>query len=127
MEDNIRLDKWLWATRFYKTRSIASKAVNGGRVHVNGQRVKAARIVRIGDCLNIKRGLIEFTVNVLALSKYRRPASEARLLYEETEESMKAREESRETRKMVFAGYKAPGKRPSKRDRRKIKSFTRKD
>lgn len=127
MEDGVRIDKWLWAARFFKTRSLAAKAVNGGKVHVNRQRAKAARNVRIGDCLTIKRGLAEFVVTVQGISKYRRPAVEARLLYEESEESIQAREELSQTRKMVHAGYQAPGKRPSKRDRRKIKIFTRRD
>ena len=127
MGEKIRLDKWLWAARFFKTRTLASQAANGGKVHLNGQRVKAARKVMIGDCLTITKGYTEFTVTVLAVSKYRRPAVEARLLYQELEESIKAREDTRQTRKMVFAGFKAPGKRPSKRDRRKIKAFTRND
>lgn len=127
MEENVRIDKWLWAARFFKTRSMASQAVNGGKVHVNGQRVKAARNVRIGDCLIIRRGVVEFSVVVLALSKYRRPAVEARLLYSETEESIKAREESSQLRRMAHVGYRPPGKKPTKRDRRKIKTFTRKD
>ena len=127
MEERIRLDKWLWAARFFKTRSLSSQAVNGGKVHVNGQRAKAARAVNVGDCLQITRGLTEFTVTVLAVSKYRRPAVEARTLYQESEESIQARHESREMRKAAIGGYRAPGKRPSKRDRRKIKMFTRRD
>jgi len=127
MGETIRLDKWLWAARFFKTRSIATQAVNGGKVHLNEQRVKAARKVQLGDVLQITRGLTEFTVTVLAISKYRRPAVEARLLYEETDESVQAREEARSLRKMVNAGIRMPGKRPSKRDRRKIRSFTRKE
>lgn len=127
MEEKVRLDKWLWAARYFKTRSLASRAVNGGKVHVNGQRVKAARVVLIGDCLTITKGYTEFVVTVLGVSKYRRPAVEARLLYQESEESINTREEIRQTRKNHFSGFKAPGKRPSKRDRRKIKAFTRSD
>ncbi len=127
MEKKVRIDKWLWAARFFKTRSLAAKAVNGGKVHVNGQRVKAARIINIGDCLQITKGFVEFIVTVLAVSKYRRPAVEAQLLYQESEESIQARTEARELRRAVHSGYKPPGKRPSKRDRRKIKNFTRRD
>ncbi len=125
--ENIRLDKWLWAARFFKTRPQASQAVNGGKVHLNGNRVKAARTVTIGDNLDIVRGIVEFSVKVLGVSKYRRPAVEAQLLYEESEESIQKREEKRMLRKMNREGYAAPAKRPGKRDRRKIKSFTRKD
>ncbi|SDP61715.1 RNA-binding S4 domain-containing protein [Desulforhopalus singaporensis] len=127
-EDNgLRLDKWLWAARFFKTRSMAAKAVNGGKVHLNGSRVKAARNVAEGDNLTITVGVAEFHVTVLGLCQYRRPAKEARQLYVESEESIKNREEQRETRKMFNAGFTAPSHKPSKRDRRKIKSFTRKD
>ncbi len=123
----IRLDKWLWAARFFKTRSMATTAINGGRVHVNGNRVKAARNVAVGDRLRITIGFMEFNITVLALAKFRRPAKEASLLYVESDESIKAREEQRELRRMANAGFAGPVKKPSKRDRRKIKSFTRKD
>nr|WP_228856438.1 S4 domain-containing protein [Desulfomarina profundi] len=120
------MDKWLWAARFFKTRSLAAKAVNGGKVHLNGARTKAARAVKAGDDLFITRGGVEFKVKVLGLSLYRRPAVEARLLYEEYEESIKAREEKRELRRMFNAGFSSPSKKPGKRDRRKIKEFVRK-
>jgi len=123
----IRLDKWLWAARFFKTRSLAAQAVNGGKVHINGNRVKASRNVLIGDQLRITIGVMEFNVKVLAVAKFRRPAQEARLLYFESDESIKAREEQRDLRRMANAGYAGPAKKPSKRDRRKIKFFTRKD
>lgn len=125
--ETLRLDKWLWAARFFKTRSMAAKAVNGGKVHLNGQRVKAARSVSVDDKIVITIGTMEFHIVLLALSKYRRPAKEARLLYIESEESIKVREEQRNLRRMANAGYSAPSQKPSKRDRRKIKSFTRKD
>jgi ribosome-associated heat shock protein Hsp15 len=130
MEKNIeaiRLDKWLWAARFFKTRSMASQAIKGGKVHLNGNRVKAARDVLEGDRLHITIGFMEFNITVLALAKFRRPAKEARLLYVESDESIKAREEQRDLRRMANAGYAGPAKKPSKRDRRKIKSFTRRD
>jgi ribosome-associated heat shock protein Hsp15 len=123
----VRLDKWLWAARFFKTRSMATQAINGGKVHVNGNRVKAARNVAVGDHLEITVGVVQYRLTVLALSRFRRPAKEAVLLYAESEESLKAREEQRELRRMTNAGYAAPATKPSKRDRRKIKSFTRKD
>lgn len=130
MEDaasGIRLDKWLWAARFFKTRSLASQAVGGGKVHLNGARTKAARNVAAGDELTIVIGQEEFRVTVLAVSGTRRPAPEARLLYHEAEESRMAREEQRELRRLQHAGIAAPARRPDKRDRRKIKSFIRKD
>jgi ribosome-associated heat shock protein Hsp15 len=125
VEEKIRLDKWLWAARFFKTRSMASQAVAGGKVHVNGQRIKPARIVHVGDVLQITRETVTFMVTVLAVSGRRGPAAQARLLYEESEESIKAREEQRDIRKMQ-AGP-SPTGRPSKRDRRKIREFTRKN
>jgi ribosome-associated heat shock protein Hsp15 len=123
----VRLDKWLWAARFFKTRSLASQAIKGGKVQVNGNRGKAAHNVSVDNNLIISIGVVEFHIKVLALSRFRRPAVEARLLYVESEESQKKREEARALRKMANAGYSSPAKRPSKRDRRKIKSFTRKD
>lgn len=125
--ESIRLDKWLWAARFFKTRSLASRAVNGGKVHLDGNRVKAARSVAVGDKLLITIGTMEFHITVLGISKYRRPAKEARLLYVESEESIKVREEQRDLRRMANSGYTAPSGKPGKRDRRKIRSFTRKD
>lgn len=123
----MRLDKWLWAARFFKTRSMATKAINGGRVHCNARRVKAAYSVGPGDQLKITIGHVEFLVEVLAISQYRRPAKEARLLYLEAAESIAARHEQKELRRMANAGYTAPSGRPSKRDRRKIKAFTKKE
>ena len=123
----VRLDKWLLAARFFKTRSMASQAATGGKVHVNGQRVKPARIVLIGDELKITRNEETFVVKVQAVCDKRRSAALAHLLYEETEESIKAREEESAIRKIIHAGQKAPAGRPGKRDRRKIREFTQKD
>lgn len=123
----VRLDKWLWAARFYKTRALASQAVAGGKVHVNGNRGKAAHSVVAGDKLLLTIGTMEFHLTVLAISKLRRPAPEARLLYAESAESIAAREEQRDLKKMLNAGFSAPAQKPGKRDRRKIRSFTRKD
>jgi ribosome-associated heat shock protein Hsp15 len=90
-EPGQRIDRWLWAARFFKTRSAAAAAVNGGKVEVDGARVKPARQVRVGSELRILRGLVEFHVHVRGLCQQRRPASEACLLYEETAESVSAR------------------------------------
>ncbi len=125
-EEKIRVDKWLWAARFFKTRHLASQAVNGGKVHLNGQRVKAAKLVAIGDKLEISKGTMSFDITVCGINKTRRPASEARELYLESEESIRSREEARALRKMVNAGHSPPAKKPGKRDRRKIKEFIRK-
>lgn len=117
----VRLDKWLWAARFYKTRALATEAVNGGRVHVNGQRVKPARDVRMGDEIEITRpGHSPLTVIVQGLSDRRGPATEAQGLYEETPESEAAREKDRLMRKMAPPPPGAElGSRPTKRDRRR--------
>ena len=127
-EDKVRIDKWLWAARFFNTRSMAAQAVTGGKVHINGARIKPARIVQAGDELRIRRGEVEFVVIVQGISAKRRPAREAQLLYEETEESIELREKTSEQRRIEAADRMyGPVKRPDKRARRKIRSFTRKD
>jgi ribosome-associated heat shock protein Hsp15 len=127
-EEKVRIDKWLWAARFFKTRSMAAQAVSGGKVHVNGSRVKPARIVLSGDELRIRRGEVEFIVIVQGVSGKRRPAKEAQLLYEETEASMLQRQEMSQKKRLEAAGKMyGPMKRPDKRARRQIRSFTRKD
>jgi ribosome-associated heat shock protein Hsp15 len=118
----LRIDKWLWAARFFKTRSLASDAVEGGKVHLNGVRVKPAKTINLGDMLEIRIGSFRHVVAVCGLSGRRGPASEAAKLYEETAESHAAREE-------LAAQMKAsPGEdhqgRPTKRDRRLIHRFT---
>lgn len=125
----VRLDKWLWAARFFKTRSMAAEAVGGGKVHSNGQRVKPARVVQVGDELRIKRGILEMTVIVQGVSEQRRPAKEAASLYLETEESLCARQRQREERQLLKSidGNPRPLGRPTKRDRRLIHNFIRKD
>lgn len=125
-EQKVRLDKWLWAARFFKTRSMASKAVSGGHVHLNSSRVKPARTVAVGDELRIVRNETEFIVRVEKLMEKRGPATVARTLYEETQESIAAREINSEQRKMLRLGHVSPPTRPGKRDRRLIRSFTRK-
>lgn len=126
-DQKIRIDKWLWAARFFKTRSLASQAVNGGKVHINDNRVKPSRTVLVGDVLTIQKQELTFVVTVLAVNQYRRPAKEAQGLYEESEQSLKEREEHRETRRLIRAPGAAPAKRPGKRDRRKIREFIRKE
>ena len=122
----VRIDKWLWAARFFKTRSLASKAVNGGKVFVNGQRVKAAKAISVNDVIDIRKGQLDFEVTVLGLSEKRGPAKLAQKLYDESASSIEKREREREERSLFYAGQKMPDKRPSKRDRRKIKEFIRK-
>ena len=125
----VRLDKWLWAARFFKTRSIATQSVSGGKVHRNGKRVKPSKEKYIGDELRIHKGPYEFIIIVRGLNDKRRPAKEAVLLYEETEESIAAREKVREGKKILRLGAErfGPVKKPGKRDRRLIRSFTRQD
>ncbi|PLX50577.1 MAG: RNA-binding protein [Desulfobulbaceae bacterium] len=127
-KNRVRIDKWLWAARFFKTRSLAAKAVNGGKVHVNGARVKAARVVAVGDRLRINRNNIEFVVDVLALAEKRGAAKVAQTLYAETEESLAQRDEQRARRKVerLVSGNMVPAGRPDKRERRLIKKFIRK-
>ncbi|MDA8166020.1 MAG: S4 domain-containing protein [Desulfobacteraceae bacterium] len=123
----VRIDKWLWAARFFKTRSSAAQAVTGGKVHLNGARTKPAKGVKTGDTLRIQREEAEFTVVVLGLSDKRGPARVAQALYEETEESRVARERQREERVLLAVERMVPRKRPGKRDRRLIRNFIRKD
>jgi ribosome-associated heat shock protein Hsp15 len=116
----VRLDKWLWAARFFKTRSLAGRACELGRIESNGQQAKAAREVRVGDLLRVKNDSGEFHVEVLALSELRGPAPVAQTLYRETEASREARRKLAEDRKVMprVEGFRE-GK-PSKRDRRVI-------
>jgi len=120
--DRVRIDKWLWAARFFKTRSLATEAVAGGRVHMDGQRVKPAKEVRVGDRLQITIGEAVFAVEVLGLADKRGPASQAQALYSESEESRARREHQRELRRMAPPlGHDLHG-RPSKRDRRRLEA-----
>jgi len=122
--ESIRIDKWLWAARFFKTRSLAADAVTGGKIDVNGARAKPSRIMRLGDKLNIRRGPYESTIVVKGLAKLRGPASEAQLLYEETEESIRRRELTSAQLKLERPPeFHSPG-RPSKKDRRAVLRFT---
>jgi ribosome-associated heat shock protein Hsp15 len=123
-QEDMRLDRWLWAARFFKTRGEAQLAIGGGHVHLNGQRVKAARAVRPGDQLEITRGEERFEVRVLALAARRGPAAIARTLYEESDASVAARAARRQARRDL-AGSRPPPARPDKRARRRLISFTR--
>lgn len=123
----MRLDKWLWAARFYKTRSLATQAVNGGHVDLNGARVKPSHEVRLGDLLVIRLGQFEYTVRVLTVSDRRGPGTVARTLYGETEESIAKRERQLEERRLLRQAAGPPAHRPDKRERRKIRQFLEKD
>ena len=126
-EEPVRLDKWLWAARFYKTRVLAVEAVNGGHVHVNGQRVKPSRDVHIGDELKISKTPYVFMISVLALSGKRGSATIAQTLYEEHADSSQQRELFHEQQKLLAAANPQPTRRPDKRERRKIIRFVNKN
>ena len=122
----VRLDKWLWATRFYKTRSLAGGAISGGKVQVNGDRVKRSKLIHIGDKVRIRKGPYEYELVVQAISERRGPASEAQRLYKETPESKLARERMAEAIKMQPSTKYVGKGRPTKKDRRRIIRFKRK-
>lgn len=126
-ENPVRIDKWLWAARFFKTRALASAAVSSGHVQIGGSRIKPSRNAQIGDRLQIRRGEETFEIDVLALSEQRGPAKEAALLCAETEESKTKREAARELRKQIGGPMARPEGRPDKRDRKKIRQFILKD
>jgi len=117
------LDKWLWAARFFKTRSVAREAVSGGKVHLNGNRAKPGRSLNIGDELRIQRGEEEYTITVAELSVRRGPAVVARTFYEESEESRIKREQAAEQRKLERQQHVMRDRRPDKRQRRRIVRF----
>lgn len=119
----VRMDKWLWAARFFKTRALAAKACEMGRVHSGEIVAKAAREVRLGDRLTVRNEAGEFVVEVLTLSEMRGPAAVAQTLYRETEASKLARAKAEAERKAMFAADALPIGKPSKRDRREINRF----
>ncbi|MFU8818157.1 MAG: RNA-binding S4 domain-containing protein [Desulfurivibrio sp.] len=126
--EKIRIDIWLWAARFFKTRSLAAQAVSGGKVHLNGERVKPARLIGLDDRLEIHKAALEFVVLVRGISRQRLSAPKAAELYEETPASLAARQAASEERRLFRqAGPQLPAGRPGKRDRRLIKKFIRKD
>ncbi|QIM67192.1 heat-shock protein [Mannheimia granulomatis] len=122
-DSEVRLDKWLWAARFYKTRSIAKAMIEGGKVHYNGQRAKVSKAVEIGAIIKLRQGNEEKEVEVLALSDQRRGAPEAQLLYQETEKSIKHREAMAFARKANALSMPHPDRRPNKKERRDLIKF----
>ena len=124
LETDVRIDKWLWAARFFKTRSLATEAINGGKIEINGERAKPSRIVRVGDKISVRRGPYEWTIIVVDTSRLRGAAAQAQRLYEETEESRRKREAALTQLKLERPPeLDIPG-RPSKKDRRAIQRFT---
>ncbi len=126
MSDKLRLDKWLWAARFFKTRGLATEAINGGHVHLNGSRPKPSRPLQVGDELSIRKAGMEFVITVRELSDKRGPAPVAQSLYEEHAESIAKREAYVEERRLLAAAGTSPARRPDKRSRRQIHRFVRK-
>ncbi|MFH2083055.1 MAG: RNA-binding S4 domain-containing protein [Pseudomonadota bacterium] len=122
--DRMRLDKWLWAARFFKTRSLAIQAIDNGRVKLNGERVKPAREVKPGDRLEIHLGEIDWTLTVRALAMQRGPAPVAQALYQEDPASLARRQQQASDRKLAANPAAAIKGRPTKRDRRQIHRFT---
>ena len=121
---DVRVDKWLWAARFFKTRSLAAEAVSGGKIEINGERAKSSRVVRIGDKVGIRRGPYKWTIIDQNVSRLRGSAPQAQQLYEETEESRRQREAAMaQLRFERSPELDVPG-RPSKKDRRAIQRFT---
>lgn len=121
--NKVRLDKWLWAARFFKTRSLAKAAIEGGKVHLDGQRVKVSKEIAVGDVLQIRQGWDEKVVCVLQLSDQRGPAPVAQLLYEETDESVSRREAQALARKTAGGMLDRPAQRPNKQQRRQLHRF----
>ena len=121
--DEIRIDKWLWNSRFFKTRSLASTAVNGGKVHLNGQRVKAGRAVKVGDALSIQKDSVLYEISIKGIIKTRRPAKEACLTYEESEQSQLKREQEQKMKKLASATRPVPQRKPGKREREQLRQF----
>lgn len=119
----VRIDKWLWAARFYRTRSKAKAAVTGGKVHVNGERCKVARRVKIGDQLELSRGITKEEILIKDLSENRGNATIAQALYIETDESVRRRDEAKAERMLVQAGLQVPKIRPKGSDRRRLTKF----
>ena len=129
LEKKVRIDKWLWAARFYKTRGLATEAITGGKIHLNNTRIKPSRTVNIGDALSISKGPYKTEVEILNISDKRGPFSIASQLYRETEESIRLRETTQAQLKQqnaLISDYQGKG-RPTKRDRRHIIRFVNKN
>jgi len=116
----VRLDKWLWAARFFKTRRLARDAVDGGKIHIDGVKAKPSKIITPGLEIEISRGQVDIVVIVRNVREDRRPASEAQLLYEETAESIKRRETERDLNRFSREGFQPADHRPNKRERRQM-------
>ncbi|MCP5181431.1 MAG: RNA-binding protein [Pseudomonadales bacterium] len=127
MTERVRLDQWLWAARLYRTRALAKQAVDGGKVHMAGQRAKCSRAMKVGDELHISRPWFDLTVTVTGLSARRGDAESARLLYTESEASVREREQILAQRRLARAGLTAPRLRPDKHDRRDLVELKRQD
>lgn len=125
MSDAVRLDKWLWATRFFKTRGTAQQAIKGGKVEINGASPKASRLVRRGDRLQITKGELRFEIVVDEIGEKRVSAPLAEAMYTETDASRRERERRAEERKLRQAAGVAPARKPDKRERRKLRAFNR--
>ena len=123
--EHLRIDKWLWCTRFFKTRALATQAVSGGKVHLNGERVKPAHLVRAGDQVSLTLGGIQATFDVLGLPQRRGPATEARQHYNEQPASVERRARHREIHRLADQTRPRPATRPHKRDRRRLVRFQR--
>mgnify|MGYP003385451893 FL=1 len=123
--EKVRIDKWLWAARFFKTRALAKAAIEGGKVHMAGQRVKASKELKTGTQLTIRQGWDEKEIRVDALSDKRRGATEAAALYTETEQSLLERERRAAERKAASSSHYPPDQRPNKKQRRQIHRFQR--
>ena len=122
--EKVRIDKWLWAARFFKTRSLAKKALDGGKIHSDGQRVKASKDIAVGTNLQIRQGYDLKEVKVMNIAEQRRGASEAALMYQETEASIERRKQQSIQRKILAAGgNNYPQQRPTKKQRRQIHRF----
>lgn len=126
MAESLRIDKWLWTSRFFKTRPLASNAVNGGKVHLNGQRVKAGRLVKTGDTLSIQKECVLYEITVTGINKTRRPAKEALLTYKESDQSQRKREQELEIKKLASATRPVPQRKPGKREREQLRQFKQK-
>jgi ribosome-associated heat shock protein Hsp15 len=123
VSEGVRLDKWLWAARFYKTRALAREMVEGGKVHYNGQRSKPSKLVELNAELTLRQGNDERTVVITAVTDQRRPASEAQALYAETAASIDKREKTALARKMNALTIPHPDRRPDKKERRDLMKF----
>ncbi|AKO45264.1 ribosome-associated heat shock protein Hsp15 [[Haemophilus] ducreyi] len=123
LADTIRLDKWLWAARFYKTRSLAKSMIDGGKVHYNGQRAKTSKIVQVGARIKLRQADEEKEVVVLALSDQRRSALEAQALYQETDKSIQQRQALAIARRANALSMPHPDRRPNKKERRALVKF----